>query len=523
MLPIFSFGSNPIFSISSLLIPDFFANVSIVSLCCNFETSTPFLSSWFNSSINSWLASLSCFSRLIPSFSNSFTCSSVGFLLVPFPLHARLIRLSLLPIFSSGFNPIFSISSLLIPDFFANVSIVSLWTIFEASTLFPFNFFNVSINSWLVSRSCFSRLIPSFSNSFTCSSVGFLPSPFPLYTFLIVCILFPIFSPGFSPMFSTSFLLISDLFANVSIVSLLTIFETSTPISSNCFNNSINSWFISRSSRLIPSFSNSFTCSSVGFLPLLFPLYAFLIVPNLFPIFSSGSNPIFSISSLLIPDFFANVSIVSDNTIFETSTPFLSSWFNSSINSWLASLSCFSKLIPISVISFTCSSVGFLYVPFPLYARLIPVSCVPIFCFGSNPIFSTSSLLIPDFFANVSIVSLSTIFDCSTPILCSFFKSFINLSTAVSFSISSTTSSNSTKSFRKPSTSNRVVVCFVLTLSFPPLITISLSGSCVCHRSISAPRSSICFISCICFSSKSSKFPSRYFLYFACMSFNAVA
>ena len=207
-----------------------------------------------------------------------------------------------------------------------------------------------------------SILIPIFSSSSTCSSVGFIPLPVPLYARLIRLSLLPILSSRSNPIFSISFLLIPDFFANVSIVSDDTILETSTPFPFNFFNVSINSWFtsLSRSSRLIPSFSNSFTCSSVGFLLVPFPLYACLIVLSLIPIFSSGFNPIFSISSLLIPDFFANVPIVSDDTILETSTPFPSSWLNSSISSWVAFLSCFSRLIPSFSNSFTCSSVGFL-------------------------------------------------------------------------------------------------------------------------------------------------------------------
>ena len=52
----------------------------------------------------------------------------------------------LVPIFSSGFNPISFIVSSLIPDFFARLPIVSLPIIFDTSTPIPCNFSNVTTN-----------------------------------------------------------------------------------------------------------------------------------------------------------------------------------------------------------------------------------------------------------------------------------------------------------------------------------------------------------------------------------------
>ena len=56
--------------------------------------------------------------------------------------------------------------------------------------------------------------------------------------------------------------------------------------------------------------------------------------------------------------------------------------------------------------------------PFPLYIWAILCLCLPIFFVVSIPISSKFFLLIPDFFANVSIVSSCVIFDISTPIDC---------------------------------------------------------------------------------------------------------
>ena len=147
-----------------------------------------------------------------------------------------------------------------------------------------------------------------------------------------------------------------------------------------------------------------------------------------FPIFGVGSSPISSNFSLLIPNFSAKDSIVSLCVIFDTSTPTVWSFFNIFINSCTVSFSCFSKLIPILSNSSTCSSVGGLQSPCPLYAWAIWYFCIPIFNVGSSPISPNFSLLIPDFFANVSVVSFCVIFDTSTPTVWSFLNIFINSS-----------------------------------------------------------------------------------------------
>ena len=79
------------------------------------------------------LAVLDLVSKLIPNSSSLLICSSVN-LFLPLPLYALIMSVFLYPIFSFGFKPIFSISSILILDFIVSVSIVSLAVIFEVST-----------------------------------------------------------------------------------------------------------------------------------------------------------------------------------------------------------------------------------------------------------------------------------------------------------------------------------------------------------------------------------------------------
>ena len=168
--------------------------------------------------------------------------------------------------------------------------------------------------------------------------------------------------------------------------------------------------------RLIPMLSSFSTCSSVGLFRFTFPLYAEAMLFFCIPIFFVVSIPISSNFFLLIPDFFANVSIVSLSVNFDISTPIDCNILNVSKNSCILSL--FFRLIPMLSSFSTCSSVGLFRFTFPLYAEAMLFFCIPIFFVVSIPISSNFFLLIPDLFANVSIVSPFVIFDISTPIDC---------------------------------------------------------------------------------------------------------
>ena len=104
-----------------------------------------------------------------------------------------------------------------------------------------------------------------------------------------------------------------------------------------------------------------------------------------------------------------------------------------------------------------------------------------------------------------------------------FFINSITCSYVVFFGLPSTSSSNSTKSFNSPISSNGPTLFPEKTLScVSPLLTI-LSGKSICHKSIWLPSLIICSISSTCFSFNPSNSCSKYPLYLFCISFNTLA
>ena len=215
-------------------------------------------------------------------------------------------------------------------------------------------------------------------------------------------------------------------------MSLLASLETSTPISCNCSSFFINSSTTpSFLSRLIPNVNNLCNCSSVGFWPLTFPLYALDILFFVCPIFSSGSKFNFLISISLIPDFWAKDLIVSFHWILKTSTPISCNCSKVSIKSSILFLSFFSKNIPNSVNLSNCCLVGLFPFACPLKSFATILFLFPIFIFGFSPMFFTACKLIADLCAKVSIVSLYWSFETSTPMVCN--CSNISINSCVAF------------------------------------------------------------------------------------------
>ena len=218
------------------------------------------------------------------------------------------------------------------------------------------------------------------------------------------------------------------------------------------------------------------------------------------------------------------------NCIFAKSTPFSYNILAISIV-WAITLFSCRGIRPNSLaISFSCSEI--LHFFFPLYASLSIATCCPYLKFPSSLCFSiircifTPSCSIS--FNNIFFWRLPTIFDnCIfsnlTPSLFNMLAILRISDIALSFSIPSTVSSNSTKSFNNPVSSKGPAF-----LSVKPLPRLSpsfaiLSCKSICHKSTWLPSLIISCTSSICFSFNPSNSFFKYSLYLFCISFNTVA
>ena len=365
---------------------------SILFLCFNKYTFTPNLSSVSIFSINSWFVSIfSIYSNDIPSSFNLATCSGVGLVPSWVPLYTAFMRSSFGPIVSSSFNPLSSMSFIILLLTFSSSN--SLFSFFNCLIVLFTNFSIVSpepnkstftpnlasvsifsINSWFVS--IFSNVIPSSFNLATCSGVGLVPSWVPLYTDLMFANFGPIVSSSFNPLSSMSFIILLltfsssnslfsffncliVLFTNFSIVSPEPNKSTFTPNLASVSIFSINSWIISIfsifSNDIPRSSSIFFTCSGVGLVPLWVPLYTPLIVFNFDPILSSSFNPLSSMSFIILL-----FSVSSSNSLFSFFDCLIVLFTKSSIVFVVANKSTFTpKFLSVSIFSINCSMLPF--------------------------------------------------------------------------------------------------------------------------------------------------------------------